>query len=232
MPKKIVQNLLTAALMECCSPALVNKIATHALWLAAARAAENDLNAFATKDPASRGSVEDIAFGYSSYKAVLHYRLAHAILDMASLGGDLDREIESVATLVSARGKLLSGAEIHPRCHIGQRFVLDHGWGTVIGETSRIGDDCYILGGVVLGATGISANPSGKRHPTLGNRAEVGAFTRIFGDIVIGDDVFISPHCVITENIPSDSIVTLKSALQLTRKRKSQRPATTLLDLF
>ena len=217
--------------MECCSPALVNKIATHTRCIAAVSAAENDLDAFAAKDPASRGSVEEIAFGYSSYKAVLHYRLAHAILDMASLDGDPGREIESVATLVSARGKLLSGAEIHPRCHIGRRFVLDHGWGTVIGETSQIGDDCYILGGVVFGATGISANPSGKRHPTLGNRAEVGAFTRIFGDIAIGDDVFISPHCVITENIPSDSIVTLKSALQLTRKRKSQCPAETLPNL-
>lgn len=217
--------------MECCSPALVNKIATHAQCIAAATAAEHDLNAFAAKDPASRGSVEEIALGYSSYKAVLHYRLAHAILHMASLDGDRNREIASVAALVSARGKLLSGAEIHPRCHIGRRLVLDHGWGTVIGETSRIGDDCYILGGVVLGATGIAANPSGKRHPTLGNRAEIGAFARIFGDIVIGDDVFVSPHCVITENIPSDSVVTLKSALQLTRKRKSKDPARTLLDL-
>lgn len=217
--------------MECCSPALVNRIATHPQWRAAATAAEHDLNAFAAKDPASRGSVEEIAFGYSSYKAVLHYRLAHAILHIASPDDDRNREIASVATLVSARGKLLSGAEIHPRCHIGRRFVLDHGWGTVIGETSRIGDDCYLLGGVVLGATGISANPSGKRHPTLGDRAEVGAFTRIFGDIVIGDDVFISSHCVITENVPSDSVVTLKSALQLTRKRKPQRPANTLLDL-
>ncbi|MET3231760.1 UNVERIFIED_ORG: serine O-acetyltransferase [Burkholderia sp. 1263] len=231
MPRKIVQNLLHAALMECCSPSVVERIASHVQCIAAARAAENDLHAFAAKDPASRGSVQNIAFGYSSYKAVLHYRLAHAILDMAALDGDPGREIESAATLVSARGKLLSGAEIHPRCHIGRRFVLDHGWGTVIGETSQIGDDCYLLGGVVLGATGISANPSGKRHPTLGNRAQVGAFTRIFGDIVIGDDVFISPHCVITEDIPSDSIVTLKSVLQLTRKRKSQRLPATLLDI-
>lgn len=217
--------------MECCSPALVDRIATHAQCAAAAVAAAHDLNAFAAKDPASRGSAEEIAFGYSSFKAVLHYRLAHAILDMALLEGDPDKAIESVAALVSARGKLLSGAEIHPRCHIGRRFVLDHGWGTVIGETSRIGDDCYVLGGVVLGAKGISGNPSGKRHPTLGNRAQVGAFTRIFGDIVIGDDVFISPHCVITENVPAGSIVTLKSALQLTRRRDSERPAETLIDL-
>ncbi|CAB3788389.1 UDP-3-O-(3-hydroxymyristoyl)glucosamine N-acyltransferase [Paraburkholderia ultramafica] len=223
MPTDLVQNLLCAAMMECCTPALVKTIARHTQFIAAARAAENDLNAFAAKDPASRGAVENIAFGYSSYKAVLHYRLAHALLDIARLDGDHGREIESAAALVSARGKLLSGAEIHPRCYIGRGFVLDHGWGTVIGETSRIGDDCYILGGVVLGATGISANPSGKRHPTVGNRAEIGAFTRIFGDVVIGNDVFISPHCVITEDIPSDSIVTLKSELQLTRRRQPQR---------
>ncbi len=45
---------------------------------------------------------------------------------------------------------MLSGAEIHFRSRIGARFIIDHGMGTVIGETSTIGDDCYVLGGVTL----------------------------------------------------------------------------------
>lgn len=70
MPKIVVRNLLNAALMECCSPALVKKISIHSRFDAALLAAEGDLQAFAAKDPASRGRIHDIAFGYSSYRAV------------------------------------------------------------------------------------------------------------------------------------------------------------------
>jgi len=130
-----------------------------------------------------------------------------------------ERLFESAALLVSARGKLLSGADIHARSNIGKRFVLDHGYGTVIGETTEIGDDCYVLGGVVLGATGISGNSRGKRHPTIGNRVEIGAFSRVFGNVVIGDDVFVAPHCVIKENVPRNSVVSLRSELQIVRRK-------------
>ncbi|MFC0691025.1 serine O-acetyltransferase [Paraburkholderia humisilvae] len=103
------------------------------------------------------------------------------------------------------------------RCTIGKRFILDHGVGTVVGETAVIGDDCYILGGVTLGAVGIAGNPPGKRHPVLGDRVEVGAFTRILGRVEIGDEVFIGPHCVITQDVPSGSIVTVRTSVQITR---------------
>jgi serine O-acetyltransferase len=90
--------------------------------------------------------------------------------------------------------------------------------GTVFGETAKIGDDCYILGGVTLGACGISNNINGKRHPTIGNRVQVGAFSRIFGTVNIGDDVFIGPHCTITEDISENSRVILRTSLQVTKK--------------
>ena len=64
---------------------------------------------------------------------------------------------------------MVSRAEIHPAATIGNNFVLDHGVGTVIGETSEIGDNAYILGGVILGASGISQNPSERRHPKIGD---------------------------------------------------------------
>jgi serine O-acetyltransferase len=222
MPASIVENLLKAALMECCPPPVVEKVLVNVCFNTAIEAAEEDLETFAKKDPASRGSVVEIALGYSSYKAVAHYRLANALVAMAAADPANNRDIESCISLISSRGKLVSGAEVHPRCHIGKRFVLDHGWGTVIGETTSIGDDCYVLGGVTLGATGISGNPTGKRHPTLGNRVEIGALTRIFGAVNIGDDVFVGPNCVITHDIPAGAVVTLKTQLQVTRMQRNE----------
>jgi serine O-acetyltransferase len=226
--RNVVANLLKAALMECCSPRFVDKVVCHPCFEFAIREAEKDLDAFASKDPASRGSMAAIAQGYSSYKAVAHYRLARALISLVHTSDADQAELDANVSLISCRGKLMSGAEIHSRCQIGRRFVLDHGWGTVIGETAVLGDDCYVLGGVTLGAMGISGNASGKRHPTLGNRVQVGAFARIFGDIEIGDDVFIGPHCVIKQDIAAGSVVTLKTELQITRGPQC-RPASSQL---
>ena len=153
-----------------------------------------------------------------------HYRLAHAIDARADRAQDCEA-IALYASMISSRGKVLSGAELHHKCRIGKRFVLDHGIGTVLGESSSIGDDCYLLGGVTLGARGIANNPKGKRHPSIGNRVQVGAFSRIFGAVSIGDDVFIGPHCTITEDIPAGSRVTLRTSVQIV-ERKMRTPLT------
>jgi serine O-acetyltransferase len=184
----VVENILRAALMECCPPAFVTHITSDNVFFEAIEACTLDLHAFAAKDPASKGSTLSVAQGASSYKAVAHFRLAHALLGAVS-DCYTAREMQTRAALLSCRGRLLSGAEIHPRRVIGKRLVLDHGWGTVIGETTRIGDDCYVLCGVTLGAAGIAGNPAGKRHPTIGDRVQIGAYACVFGDVTIGDDV-------------------------------------------
>lgn len=209
---------LEAALWECCPPDAIRVLRRTRAIDQAVVAATEDLNAFASKDPAASGDVFRILHTYTSFKAVLHYRLAHAIetlndgciahLDQASL----------YAPLISARGKMLSGAELHHKCKIGRRFVLDHGVGTVFGETAELGDDCYVLGGVTLGAGGIAGNPTGKRHPTLGQRVQIGAFSRIYGPVHIGDDVFIGPHCTVSQDIEHGSRILLRSSLQITKK--------------
>jgi serine O-acetyltransferase len=213
----IVHNLLAAALMECCEPSLVRAITDHALFDEAVESCVDDLLAFARKDPSATGSLRAIAQGYSSFKAVAHYRLANALHRKGGLIKPDDESIAASIDFISYRGKMLSGAEIHPRCTIGCRFVLDHGWGTVIGETSLVGDDCYILGGVVLGATGIASNVREKRHPTIGRRVQIGACARVFGPVNIGDDAFIGPHCVIRHDVEAHSRVLLKSTVQVVK---------------
>jgi serine O-acetyltransferase len=212
-----VATLLRAALMECTPPKLTRAILAHPCFTHACNVAHEDLHAFVSKDPAQRGSWHATLAGSTSYKATLHYRLAHALLTINSLDTFSRQEWEAYASLICNRGKLLSGAEIHPRSEIGRRFILDHGWGVVIGETSVIGDDCYMLGGVTLGAAGIAGNSSVKRHPTLGDRVQIGAFARIFGNIHVGNDVFIGTHCCVTHSNASGSIVTLRSETQVVR---------------
>jgi serine O-acetyltransferase len=177
-----------------------------------------DLLAYTERDPASKGREGIVLETYASFKAVLYYRLAHPIWQ---LDGGQHGAFETMGQKLSNLGKILSGAEIHPAAWIGRRFVLDHGFGTVIGETSEIGDDCYILAGVTLGALGIANNPNGKRHPRLGNRVEIGAGARILGPVQIGDNVFISPASVVTHDVPADTQVIIVNQLQLQKHAES-----------
>lgn len=207
-----IRNLVTAALLECCSTQEFSILNDTSLIQEVAEQCHEDLLAFAAKDPASGFDPIFIARSYTSYAAVLHYRLAHQVhLHFGARVGDA----QCLAGMLSRRGKMLSGAEIHFRSRIGERFIIDHGVGTVIGETSVIGDDCYILGGVTLGARGIGHNPSGARHPRIGNRVQIGAFSSVLGPVSVGDDVFIGPNCIISKDVPARARVQVKTSLQM-----------------
>lgn len=207
---RMVKTQISAALWDCCPSDFIEKMNLDGIMPVIEDAIYEDAIAFSEKDPASKKDPIKVIAGYTSFRAVLHYRIANTALRLLGFSN----EVDSYASLISSRGKLLSGAEIHYCSTIGKRLILDHGVGTVIGETSVIGDDCYILGGVTLGASGIAGNPSVKRHPTIGNRVQIGAYSRVFGNVSVGDDVFIGPNCLITKDIPSRTRVTLKVNLQ------------------
>lgn len=205
-----IDKIIDVALIQCCEPCFLkkafdiinlNNIKTRLI---------SDLESFALRDPAAK-NISNILWGYNSFQAVLHYRLAHEVLKLESSNLFKENLCYQQALSISSKGKMVSGAEIHPASIIGNNFVLDHGVGTVIGETSQIGDNAYILGGVILGATGISQNPSGRRHPKIGDNVQIGAFSRIFGEINIGNNVFIGPNISITENIPDNTKIYLKT---------------------
>lgn len=178
---------------------------------------QDDLFSFASKDPAAKKSPEYILEAYKSFQAVLSYRIANALYNCCSKTINIS-PLQIIARQISEEAKVTTGIEIHPAANIGCRFVIDHGYGTVIGETAEIGDDCYLLQGVILGAREIAANHITKRHPTLGNRVEVGGFARIFGAVTIGDDVKISPCVVITKDVPAKSKVILVTTNLIIKK--------------
>lgn len=173
-----------------------------------------DLSALANRDPAAKNKAKYVFETYLSFKAVMYYRIANVLNYCKDITNQELRE--KLARSISEDAKIRTLVEINPSARIGRRFVIDHGVKTVIGETCKIGDDCYILNGVILGSPDISDNTSENRHPTLGNDVQIGAFARIFGPVTIGDHVIINPHCVITMDIPSNTEVVIVNQLQLT----------------
>jgi serine O-acetyltransferase len=146
------------------------------------------------EDPAAKSSLE-ILLAYPGLHAYAFHKVAHWLYG---------RRLYVVARCVSHLGRFLTGIEIHPGATIGKRLFIDHGLGTVIGETAVIGDDVLLYQGVTIGGTG---GETGKRHPTLGNRVVVGTGAAVLGNITLGDDVKVGAGSVVVHSVPGGSTV-------------------------
>ena len=155
---------------------------------------KEDIKAVKDRDPAARSSFE-IFFLYPGVKAIRMHRRAHWFYTHNHF---------FLARLISQRAARKTGIEIHPGATIGRRLVIDHGTGTVIGETAEIGDDVLIYQGVTLGGTGKDV---GKRHPTIGNNVMISAGAKVLGPFKIGDNSRVAAGAVVLEEVPPNSTV-------------------------
>ena len=154
----------------------------------------SDVRAALERDPAAR-SWPEVLLCYPGVHALILHRAAHWLWS---------HRVRLLARMLSHQARFWTGVEIHPAARIGQRLFIDHGMGTVIGETSEVGDDCTFYQGVTLGGTG---KEMGKRHPSLGSRVVVGVGASILGSIEIGDDVLIGAGSVVLKPVPADCTV-------------------------
>lgn len=146
------------------------------------------------KDPAAN-NILYVIFLYQGFHAIVFHRIAHFFYKLKLL---------FIARLISQLARHITGIEIHPGAQIGRKLFIDHGMGIVIGETTRIGNDCTIYHGVTLGGTGKDKK---KRHPDIGNNVMIGCGAKVLGPIKIGDNVKIGANSVVLKNIESDSTV-------------------------
>lgn len=152
---------------------------------------KEDIAAVRDRDPAAKSTAE-ILLLYPGLKAIRMHRRAKWYWE---------HNMRFLARAVSQRAARKTGIEIHPAAVIGKRFFIDHGTGVVIGETTEIGDDVTLYQGVTLGGTGKDV---GKRHPTIGNGAMIGAGAKVLGPITVGDNSNIAAGAVVLEDIPAN----------------------------
>ena len=146
------------------------------------------------KDPAAR-NVFEVMLLYPGFHVLVYYRIAHFFYKM---------KLFFIARLISQIARFFTGIEIHPGALIGNRLMIDHGMGIVIGETAVIGNDCTIYHQVTLGGTG---KEKLKRHPTVGNNVLIGAGAKLLGPIVIGDNVKIGAGAVVLKSVENNKTV-------------------------
>ncbi len=154
---------------------------------------QNEIKVIRERDPAIHSPWE--VFLYSSFWAVLSYRLAHKFYK---------KKHYFIARLISQIARNRTGIEIHPGAEIGEGFFIDHGSGVVVGETTIIGNNVTLYQGVTLGGTG---KEKGKRHPTLKDNVMVSVGAKVLGSFTIGENTKIGAGSVVLNEIPANCTV-------------------------
>lgn len=152
-----------------------------------------DIKAIYRNDPAVR-NIEFLL--YPGFHAILIHRFTHLLWRL---------RIPFLPRLLSQISRFFTGIEIHPGASIGKGFFIDHGMGVVIGETTRIGDNCVLFHNVTLGGTG---KHKGKRHPTIGNNVMIGTGAILLGPVKVGSNVKIGANTfILMRNVPDNTTV-------------------------
>jgi serine O-acetyltransferase len=189
------------------------------------RVMATDVKASYEGDPAAK-SFDEIIFSYPGIYAIAVYRVAHQLFKC---------DVPLLPRIMTEYAHSVTGIDIHPGAEIGESFVIDHGTGVVIGETTNIGKNVRIYQSVTLGALSIPRNSGDeyrgkKRHPTIEDDVIIySGATILGGDTVIGARSVVGGNVWLTQSIPPDTTVSLESP-RLTYKSKNKQSALEMFD--
>jgi serine O-acetyltransferase len=164
-----------------------------------------DVEALFDGDPAAE-SADEIIFAYPGLYAVTVFRFAHELYKL---------NVPVIPRIMTELAHSKTGIDINPGATIGKYFMIDHGTGIVIGETTEIGEHVKIYQGVTLGALSTSGGRklfNKKRHPTIEDNVTIYSGASILGgDTVIGKGSLIGGNVFLTHSVPPETRVSVKN---------------------
>ncbi|MCD4676801.1 MAG: serine acetyltransferase [Desulfobacula sp.] len=158
-------------------------------------------------DPAAK-SHDEIIFSYPGLYAITVYRIANILFKL---------NVPQLPRIMTEHAHSLTGIDIHPGATIGERFVIDHGTGIVIGETSVIGNNVRVYQNVTIGALSLPPNAGeklrgAKRHPTIEDDVIIySGATILGGETNIGARSIVGGNVWLTRSVPPDTKVFIES---------------------
>lgn len=182
---------------------------------------QTDADAAYNGDPAAL-SREEIILAYPFMVAVAVQRMAHQLYQ---------RGIPLIPRIMTEWAHRRTGMDLHPGARIGTHFFVDHCTGTVVGETSTIGNHVKLYQGVGLVARSLSAGRQlrgTKRHPTLEDRVTIYAgATIVGGETVIGEGSTIGANVFLMHSVPPHSLVLAEDVRVrvLPKGQREEKPA-------
>lgn len=162
-----------------------------------------DAHATFNGDPAAQ-DVGEVIFCYPGFRAIVNYRIAHQLYLAA---------IPFIPRMISEMAHSETGIDIHPGARIGHHFSIDHGTGTVIGETAVVGNYVRIFQGVSLAGEKLGPDERGytvrgvARHPIVDDHVTIYSNATLIGRIRIGMGATICGNVWINRDVGAGEVV-------------------------
>ena len=167
---------------------------------------QTDMEAAFNGDPAAL-SKEEVIVAYPFVEAIAVQRLAHELYL---------KNIPLLPRIMTEWAHGGTGMDLHPGAQIGTHFFVDHCTGTVVGETTIIGNHVKMYQGVGLVAKSLAAGQQlrgQKRHPTIEDHVTIYAGATIMGgDTIVGEGSTIGANVFLTTSVPPHSLVVQEDA--------------------
>ena len=163
-----------------------------------------DAEAAYNGDPAAQ-NINEVIFCYPGFRAIGNYRIAHQLYKLG---------VPFIPRMITEMAHSETGIDIHPGAQIGHYFSIDHGTGTVIGETSVIGNNVRIFQGVSLAGEKLPPDENGNairgvpRHPILEDNVTVYSNATLLGKIRVGKGATICGNVWTTGDVPPGAVIT------------------------
>ena len=163
-----------------------------------------DAEAAYNGDPAAQ-NINEVIFCYPGFRAIGNYRIAHQLYKLG---------VPFIPRMITEMAHSETGIDIHPGAQIGHYFSIDHGTGTVIGETSVIGKNVRLFQGVSLAGEKLPPDENGNairgvpRHPILEDNVTVYSNATLLGKIRVGKGATICGNVWITGDVPPGAVIT------------------------
>jgi len=180
---------------------------------------QTDTEAAFNGDPAAL-SKEEVIVAYPFVEAIAVQRVAHELYKL---------DVALIPRIMTEWAHTRTGIDIHPGAKIGSHFFIDHGTGTVIGETCEIGNRVKMYHNVSLVARSLAAGQAlkgVKRHPTIEDNVTIYAgATIIGGETVVGAGSTIGANVFLMQSVPPQSLVIYEevNVKIMSKKEKSVR---------
>lgn len=169
-------------------------------------------------DPAAL-SKEEVIVAYPFIEAIAVQRLAHELYL---------QKIPLIPRIMTEWAHSRTGIDLHPGARIGSHFFIDHGTGTVIGETAVIGEHVKMYQGVGLVARSLAGGQQlrgKKRHPTIESHVTIYAnATIVGGETIVGAGTTIGASVFLTQSVPPNSLVTYENMDMRVTNKADERP--------
>jgi serine O-acetyltransferase len=179
---------------------------------------QSDAEAAFTGDPAAL-SKDEVIVSYPCIEAIAIQRMAHELYL---------RRIALIPRIMTEWAHFRTGIDLHPGAQIGSHFFIDHGTGTVVGETCTIGNHVKMYQGVGLVARSLSGGQQlrgKKRHPTIEDGVTIYAgATIVGGETVIGAGSTVGANVFLLHSVPPNSLVIYDGLSMRVLNKNSREP--------